>query len=319
MLARVFPGVLHLVSLNFTKDMSDRSSAEFQRTASSISEVLREALRSQPGYIRSDVISLTQGSVVATVYNVFQTGSGATQISTNQAIERAITESGTTPSLLSKATFSASSLCAQGPLSGCDDHTTSCEDVGGMARCTCRPGYVTQLPYSNISCEACPSGQRAEGDVCQPCSFGYAGFNCNDSSLLAVVVVSCVLGGILLIIILALIFYCWRGRSYEGKPDPNTSSSPYPVENFHGAWPGQGLTIPRATSHWEGAGLEMTEGGSTHALVEQKPHTNGGTGSYDVTTDSMNTFKGKNPSRYSYLVQGHENPYFIPGDESRPS
>ena len=42
------------------------------------------------------------------------------------------------------------------------------------------------------------------------------------------------------------------------------------------------------------------------------------TGSYDLTSDSMNTFKGKNPSRYSYLVQGHENPYFKPADERRP-
>lgn len=37
-------------------------------------------------------------------------------------------------------------------------------------------------------------------------------------------------------------------------------------------------------------------------------------GSYDLNPEGMKTFKGKNPSRYSYLVQGHENPYFLPGD-----
>ncbi|TNN85851.1 Variant surface antigen F [Liparis tanakae] len=37
-------------------------------------------------------------------------------------------------------------------------------------------------------------------------------------------------------------------------------------------------------------------------------------GSYDLNPEGMNTFKGKNPSRYSYLVQGHENPYFLPGE-----
>lgn len=40
-------------------------------------------------------------------------------------------------------------------------------------------------------------------------------------------------------------------------------------------------------------------------------------GSYDLQQDGMKTFKGKNTSRYSYLVQGHENPYFLPGDEER--
>lgn len=41
------------------------------------------------------------------------------------------------------------------------------------------------------------------------------------------------------------------------------------------------------------------------------------TGSYDLNPDGMKTFTGKNPSRYSYLVQGHENPYFLPGDENK--
>lgn len=41
------------------------------------------------------------------------------------------------------------------------------------------------------------------------------------------------------------------------------------------------------------------------------------TGSYDLNPEEMMTFKGKNTSRYSYLVQGHENPYFLPGDEKK--
>lgn len=41
------------------------------------------------------------------------------------------------------------------------------------------------------------------------------------------------------------------------------------------------------------------------------------TGSYDLNPEAMMTFKGKNTSRYSYLVQGHENPYFLPGDEKK--
>lgn len=41
------------------------------------------------------------------------------------------------------------------------------------------------------------------------------------------------------------------------------------------------------------------------------------TGSYDLNPEGMGTFKGKTPSRYSYLVQGHENPYFLPQDNKK--
>lgn len=40
------------------------------------------------------------------------------------------------------------------------------------------------------------------------------------------------------------------------------------------------------------------------------------TGSYDLTAEGMKTFKGKTPSRYSYLV-GHENPYYLDGEDRR--
>lgn len=39
-------------------------------------------------------------------------------------------------------------------------------------------------------------------------------------------------------------------------------------------------------------------------------------GSYDLNAEGMRTFKDPNPTRYSYLV-GHENPYFIQGEEKR--
>lgn len=37
-------------------------------------------------------------------------------------------------------------------------------------------------------------------------------------------------------------------------------------------------------------------------------------GSYNVTPTPMKTFTGKNRSRYNYLVQGHENPYYVPDE-----
>ncbi|XP_008299406.1 protein HEG homolog 1 [Stegastes partitus] len=291
--------------------MRNRSSSVFQKTAAEISAVLERALRNQPGYIRSDVVQLEPGSVQATVNNVFGT-TNATQESVNQAINQAAANS---DGLLKNATFTPKNLCEQQPLP-CDVSSTMCTNTNGRAVCSCKEGYIS-IVYSNTSCRACPSGQRAVGDACQPCAFGYAGFNCNDSALLAVVVISCVLGGTLLILILALLIFCCWTRCSENKSD-FSSSSPYSSNDVNQPWPTGVTPIPRATSNWDAAApIEMTEGGSTHALVDKKPQSNGLSGSYDLNTDGMKTFKGRNPSRYSYLVQGHENPYFLPGDERK--
>ncbi|XP_072299939.1 protein HEG homolog 1 [Eucyclogobius newberryi] len=320
--AQVFPGRLRVVSRSYSSQMSNRSSPIFQKTAAEISAELSQILGKQKGYIRSEVIQLTEGSVIATVDNIYQ-NTDVTEAEVNAAVDQAIASSNS--ALLTNATYQDVNLCQSGLLTPCDVGTTSCAAANGQSVCSCLPGYVTinQL-YSNSSCKACPSGQRAVQDTCQPCPFGYAGFNCNDSSLLAVVVVSCVLGGILLILILVLIvFCCLRGCSSKSE---SHFDSPYSVNNTDQPWPSDIRPIPRATTHWEsGPSIELTEGRSTNDLVGKKNNTNGllnpkrwkKTGSYDLQPDDMKTFKGKNASRYSYLVQGHENPYFMPGDESR--
>lgn len=305
--------------------MRNRSSQIFQRTAANISTALREVFKNERGYRRSDIVRLEPGSVQATVHNIFE-DTDATQESVDQSIQEAI-DAGSNE-LFKNASFTGLDLCKQEPLP-CEATTTSCTPIAGRAVCSCKDGYITTI-YSNSTCRACPSGQRAVGNTCQPCAFGYAGFNCNDSALLAVVVVSCVLGGVLLILVLGwlIYFYC-RGHS---KRAADQNSSPYASTNLNQPWPAgiTGITpIPRASTNWDSApSIELTEGGSTHTLVDKKHQTNGlgfqlkqdrwrKTGSYDLNPEGMKTFKGKNPSRYSYLVQGHENPYFLPGDERK--
>ncbi|XP_031427196.1 serine-rich adhesin for platelets isoform X5 [Clupea harengus] len=322
--ARVFPGDLRL-NRTFQPEMADQSSQQFRDTAGSIIRSLNIALRDVPGYINSTVTQLRQGSVIAAVQNIFQTNLEATENSTTAAIQQAITScTGECGTVLSRATFNSVPLCDLNP-GPCSAETTECGAQGGRPSCTCKGGFVSNA-YSRHTCIACPSGQRAVGDECVWCAFGYSGFNCNDSSLLAVVVISCVLGGLLLILILALIiYYCITCRRNKQQKDCH---SPYTPDDFRrSSWTTQGITpIPRATINPNASletSLEMTEGGSTHSLVSKRGNTNGlkmgrKTGSYDVTTnDNLGTFKGKNPSRYSYLVQGHENPYFIPGDENK--
>uniref|UniRef100_A0A3P9KMV3 SEA domain-containing protein n=1 Tax=Oryzias latipes TaxID=8090 RepID=A0A3P9KMV3_ORYLA len=307
--AQVFPGSLRVTSLTFDVQMSDRTSSKFRETAANITAALRDALKNEPGYIKSDVIQLQAGSVVASVNNIFE-NTNASEESFKQIIDDAISKS---TGLLKNATFESTLLCEQVPVP-CEAASTVCTNQNGRAVCSCNEGYISTV-FSNTSCKACPSGQTAVGNTCKPCSFGYAGFNCNDSSLLAVVIISVVLGGVLLILVVALLIYCCWGRCSCRRPI--FGSSPY-NEDLSKSWPADITPIPRATLSWDTAGaIEMTEGGSTNTLVEKNHHSNGLSASYDLNTDDMKTFKGKNTSRYSYLVEGHENPYFLPGDENK--
>ncbi|XP_077475284.1 uncharacterized protein LOC144088635 isoform X2 [Stigmatopora argus] len=304
--AQVFAGHLHLTSLTFKKEMLNRSSKEFQDTAANISAALAAAFAGQHGYLRSEVVLLAPGSVIATVSNIFE-NTEASQEDINQVIKGAIGSSSEND-LLADATFSGTELCDLFP-HPCDVSTAECNSINGLVSCSCKGGFISTV-YSNTSCKACPSGQEVVGNTCQNCPFGYAGFNCKDSSLLAVVVVSCVLGGILLIFILALLSYCCWLRCSGSQAD-QSDASPYPAGELTKAWPVGITPIPRATTSatWDAT--------STMEMMDKRHHGNGVSGSYDLNPHGMKTFQSKTPSRYSYLVQGHENPYFLPGDNKK--
>ncbi|KAA0705527.1 hypothetical protein E1301_Tti004289 [Triplophysa tibetana] len=287
---KTFPSMLR-VNRTFNANMNKTDSIEFKEFAKEIISAVNTVMRHQSSYINSVVIKLMEGSVIATVNSFFEANSPVTQKTFDQTIDDAIKNCGSNScGILGNATYTATSLCAQIP-APCDDTSTVCGMTNGFVNCACRPGYVPNL-YQSMSCE---------------------------TSLLALVVVACVLGGILLIGILAVLIYiCVTNR--REKSQDRFYSTPYPIENIQNiqsTWSSQGIApIPRATlasSSSNNAGdisLEMTDGAG------RKRNSNGLTGSYDLTTDGMRTFKGKNPSRYSYLV-GQENPYYLDGEERR--
>ncbi|XP_016136066.1 protein HEG homolog 1-like isoform X8 [Sinocyclocheilus grahami] len=304
----------------FENAMNDPKSPLFQQTAKEIITAVNEALGNQPNYINSIVIKLMSGSIVASVNSFFEPNSLVTQESVISAMETAIRDCKVANcAILANAQYTATNLCEQA-LPPCDVDTTVCEAKDGTPVCTCKPGHVSSQ-YQARSCRVCPSGYKAQENTCVQCPFGYSGFNCDDSSLLALVVVACVLGGILLIVILAVLIYICVTRGKESS-NSNYYNSPYPAEEFQATWPSQNVThIPRATlassSSIDATGnsLEMAEGPG------RKGHINGlkiggKSGSYDLRTDGMRTFKDINPTRYSYLM-GHENPYFTQGNEKR--
>ncbi|XP_064178028.1 mucin-13-like isoform X1 [Anguilla rostrata] len=303
--AKVFAGDLRLTDQLFEEGMKDTGSKIFLETATNIQTALKAALGNDSNYIESKVLQLRNGSIIATVDNIYKTTSTLTPTSFDTAFNKSVQQCGNDCAILQKSTFSKVDLCMQKP-APCDVDTTTCKNNDGNLNCVCKPGYIRST-FSSRSCSACPSGQKIEKGMCVPCSFGYSGFNCNDSNLLAVVVISCVLGALLLITLLAFTIYGCRTK-------PKDYSSPYPpAQETRTTWTNSNVPkIPRASANinaqWDSPNLEMMESGSTRALVAKDRPGNGVMGPYS----GMKTFAGSEPSPY----YGRDNPRFI-GDYER--
>lgn len=295
--AQVFPGQLHLNDQTFQPQMSNRSSEEFKNKSAEIEHELFNVLDGTQGYVRSEVIQLMNGSIIALVNNIYRNS----EID-GDTIQATITNSSNT--FFSKTTYSVRDLCVQNPLP-CEADTTSCNSTGGRATCSCLAAFIPS-PYSSTSCKVCQSGTRADGSKCVPCPFGQAGFNCNDKSLLIVVIVSSILGACIIILVAGLVANSIRGKTSKNKSD--VSSSPYATT---ATWPTSVGRLPRATTKWgKSSSTEMTEAHS----VEGNHQSNGQSGSHSPNTHGLKSFSGNNTSRYSYLVKGHENPYYLAAD-----
>uniref|UniRef100_UPI00398E5BF9 protein HEG n=1 Tax=Pristiophorus japonicus TaxID=55135 RepID=UPI00398E5BF9 len=299
---RSFPGVLHLKNVIFMYGMNEINSQVFFDTANEIEKEVKGFFKNDRFHYQSVVRKLEKGSVNAFIDNIFALSSNATEESVIASIKNGIKNCDTCKLVSDLDSYHGESLCSP---NYCDMSTSRCKANNGIATCNCLPGYY-KFAASDRSCKACPTGFKLENGACVKCPFGYGGFNCGKSYLLAVVVISCVLGGLLLLLLLALITVCLRTRS--GKCSSSSSSHDYVM------WPKSELPkIPRATMHWDGNQLEMQENGSTSSLTDI--HRDGGR--TPEKNDDLKTFKGKQPSRYTYLCQGQENPYYV-SDEKKP-
>ncbi|XP_021335848.1 mucin-13b isoform X1 [Danio rerio] len=301
---KVFPGNFKL-NEDFKKEMADTTSKEFKDKAQEIEDDLRESLKEVDGYIRSIVLKLSNGSIVAEVQNIFEPSSTATSEKIEESIEVSFPDS-----------FESVTLCGAG---ACDSRTTKCNEQpgGGAVTCTCLDGYI-KSDFSTDSCIACPSGEKAVDGKCEKCPFGFAGFNCDDSNLLIVVVVSAVLGSLLIIFMVSLIVVSCRNQKGSSSPEVDFSLS-YGNKDLHK--PTGVPRIPRANpeSNWKSNNLEMTNSDSNQSLVTRdRPESKGRYHEYEEAP----SYRTQVPPAYSgYSAArgmdngGVQNPYFRQDDD----
>eukprot|EP00066_Takifugu_rubripes_P030339 XP_011619605.1 PREDICTED: protein HEG-like isoform X1 [Takifugu rubripes] len=323
--------------------MSNTSSKIFNETARNITDALADIFNETEGYKTSVVIKLENASIPtvrgifeksyrlvlgdgpvradaksdnirATVNNIFQN----TELD-NEQVADIFEESLQSTSYLAGGKYKSKDVCELEPYP-CNRETANCTSANGNSQCPCLDGYIIDQ-FSGVSCKACESGFRADGDGCVPCMFLLKGFNCNDGSLLAVVVVSVVLGTALLAFVITSVLFV--SRRSKTKSQKTKSSNPYLPQQ---PWKSGVSRLPRATTKWDKSPptessqgvrsrpkLTMTNEGNRLAFQLRHKHWRK-SGSYNVKP-AMKTFKEGKQQKSTDLVQGQENPSFLPEDK----
>nr|XP_060638802.1 protein HEG homolog 1-like isoform X2 [Anolis sagrei ordinatus] len=134
-------------------------------------------------------------------------------------------------------TYQSLSLCDLDP---CDPVSTICSAQEGLLHCACRAGFLQASPMDR-TCAACPSGLFLQDGTCARCPFGFGGPGCQEPFLLALVLVSCFAGILLLLLFVGVVFLPGR-RTPDPLPEP---PGPPPLPLLSPA-----LSLPRVRPPW---------------------------------------------------------------------
>ncbi|XP_027886102.1 mucin-13-like, partial [Xiphophorus couchianus] len=228
---KVFPALMVLAD-RYLPDMANKKSQIFKETSDKITNAVKKEFNKTRGFISSIVLELREiqsvlrsntGNVEASVQINYEAKSNVTEEIVIETMESLTCESCPLP-----GSFTLKQLCGLDP---CDETTTKCNSTVGSFVCTCLDGYITSN-YSERLCMACPPGQKAVNNTCKPCSFGRSGMNCEDESLLILVIVSPILGCLLVVSLITLPLIARKFKGKMSKRKEKVTWKPYIIPSF---------------------------------------------------------------------------------------
>ncbi|XP_020776035.1 protein HEG isoform X2 [Boleophthalmus pectinirostris] len=290
-------------------------SATMHEIQREIIQLLNASLSVLQGYSRSTLSKKEEDRVRIFAVNMFSISADVTSSEVYNSIQMSLAKCNSSLAhchmvLQHQLTYHVESLCVA-QQTQCNTERSTCTDNSGTASCQCLQGYYKHNP-EDLSCLECGDGFKLENGTCVPCMFGFGGFNCGNFYKLIAVVVSPAGGGILLILIIALIVTCFK----RDKNDINKiifksgdlQMSPYadfPKTN-------------RISMEWGRETIEMQENGSTKNLLQMTDiYYSPALRNADLERNGLYPFTGLPGSRHSCIYPAQWNPSFISDDSRR--
>uniref|UniRef100_A0A8C3XX31 Mucin-13 n=1 Tax=Catharus ustulatus TaxID=91951 RepID=A0A8C3XX31_CATUS len=234
-----FPATIE-VNANYTNSIQDVNSTEYETMFNKLSEFFSNAFTGLGDYKETVIVKIQPSSksrssvpVNVTVTNLFTWDSDVDNETVAEKVKGAINN---------ESYVSSYAVARRCDFYGCDIKTTVCVE-GTVPECKCLSDFEKTV-WDDLSCSACSKNCSAEkhkycvkenevprckcmvnfktvSEDCVPCSVGYSGEECTDSSELILIIVGTVLGAIILILVIVVSIVSVRAKN---KRNPETKS-----------------------------------------------------------------------------------------------
>ncbi|XP_075789271.1 mucin-13 isoform X2 [Pelodiscus sinensis] len=239
---KVFPGLLTLNAM-YTEDMIIVNSSDFKELYMNVTDFFNTTFQNETSYGETKIVNVIQflansriqsravaSGINVTVKNVFELTTTLNASEVTKLIQAAINGS---------SNFNLYSYYALTPcvIYDCDETTTTCNDTSGVPVCECKPGLskknAADKTCSNCEstcskdnhmhciannsipvCQCLPDFYKKDGK-CVKCNVGFSGVDCNNNTLLILIIVAVLCGILILGLVAGLICTSMRSKKLK--------------------------------------------------------------------------------------------------------
>ncbi|XP_064010393.1 mucin-13 [Pogoniulus pusillus] len=277
----VFPGVI-TVTRAYSDSVQIVNSTEYNNLFMLITNFFENAFRDFKTYQQTVILKIQlpearAPSVSVTVTNLFRENSNVTNVTVQDAVDKAA------ENLSDIEDYKGASYCSA---FNCDSQTTECKEMM-FPECICKTNF-TKTEWDDRSCSDCkdcsevdkkycvkekgvptckcfPNFKKMEDGTCVACSVGFSGEECKNDSELILIIVGTVLGAIVLSLLIAISIVSVRAKHKEDPEKKTLINSEYSNPNTSGGRPTMMFPRVQTTSGHSNPGYQPNNPYETHS------------------------------------------------------